>query len=156
MKKLFSALLLLMLSFPANALSEKDFKPFLGEYDFYHSHAKHGDLALLVINDEGATFSYIVNFKTKKKHPIIWDGMNGQSTDNHLIFFAGGDPYCPLPSAECPGAGAISAVDSKNINIEYKLSTGKCLLMELHWSDKRNGFVANSRAIGNCLLKHQG
>lgn len=155
MKKLIYALLLLALSSPANALSEKDFKPFLGEYDFYHSHAKDGDIALLVINDEGATFSYIVNLKTRKKYPIIWDGMNGSSTNNQIIFFAMTEPYCPLPSGNCPGAGAISAVDFKNINIEYKLSNGKCLLMELHWSDKKNGFVANSREIGNCLLKNQ-
>jgi len=134
-----------LLSFPAQALSSRDFKPYLGSYEFYDSHAKHGDIALLAVNDEGATFAYVVNLKTKRKFKIRYDRVQ-PSGNLELIFFAN-------ERESTPEASGILASDLKDIKAEFLYRDGDCQRYELTWSSRHNAYLVGDQGRGKCFIK---
>ncbi|MGV3523474.1 MAG: hypothetical protein ACO1RX_04580 [Candidatus Sericytochromatia bacterium] len=135
----------IFLSLPAQALSSRDFKPYLGEFDFYSSHARHGDIALLSVGDEGASFAYIVNLKTKRRFKIRHHAVQPNGNID-LIFFA--DDFGGQPEAS-----GIQASDLKNIKVEFRYLNGACQRYGLTWSARDNAYLLSEQGRGKCFLK---
>lgn len=145
-KKIFLlATAYLLVDLPAQALSSRDFKPFLSQYEFYSSHARHGDIVLLAVDDEGARFAYILNLKTKRKFKILHDRVQA-SGNIELIFFA-------EESDTQPEASGINASDLKDIKVEFLYRDGSCQRYELIWSSHQNAYLLGNQGRGKCFIK---
>lgn len=138
-----------LLTLPAQALSSRDFKSYLNSYEFYKSHAKDGDIALLAIGDEGATFASIVNLKTKRRFEIRYDQVQ-PSGNTELIFFPtiSNNDFVPAPEAS-----GIHATDLKTINVEFLYEDGTCQRYELKWENRQNAYILGDQGRGKCFIK---
>lgn len=153
LKHMFYSLFALNILFvgTANAKQAPSYlKKYTDAYNVYSSHARQGDVVVMMVSDEAAKIPVVINLKTNKKFMVYSDQLNYETSGQELIYLPD-HPDCGEVGS-CPEISGMEYNQLNLIKVDLRLYDGTCRKLHLQWNQKKGAYFALNTGKAKCSL----